>query len=120
MHDLVIRDGTVVDGTDREAFRADVAVDGDRIVEVGRVSGAGAPTLDAAGRGRTLDPGRARLLSHRRERPGRGGGRTSHREAGRTGVARTGEEHDPAMKGSTPGLATGFSGRVGSGREEKR
>jgi N-acyl-D-aspartate/D-glutamate deacylase len=41
VHDLVIRDGMVVDGTGRKAFRADVAVDGDRVVEVGEVTGAG-------------------------------------------------------------------------------
>jgi len=50
MHDLVIRDGTVVDGTGREAFRADVAVDGDRIVEVGRVTSRAVRTLEAGGR----------------------------------------------------------------------
>jgi len=50
MHDLVIRDGSVVDGTGRPAFRADVAVDGDRIVEVGAVRGTGWRTLDAGGR----------------------------------------------------------------------
>ena len=50
MHDLVIRGGSVVDGTGRPAFRADVAVDGDRIVAVGEVKGAGWRTIDAAGR----------------------------------------------------------------------
>ena len=33
-HDLVIRNGSVVDGTGEPARRADVAVDGDRIVAV--------------------------------------------------------------------------------------
>mgnify|MGYP006171433159 CR=1 FL=1 len=32
MYDLVIRGGTVVDGTGGDAFVADIAVDGDRIV----------------------------------------------------------------------------------------
>jgi N-acyl-D-aspartate/D-glutamate deacylase len=50
VHDLVIRNGRVVDGTGRPAFAGDVAVDGDRIVEVGVVRGAGWRTLDAAGR----------------------------------------------------------------------
>ena len=36
-HDLVIRNGSVVDGTGEPARRADVAVDGDRIVAVGDV-----------------------------------------------------------------------------------
>jgi N-acyl-D-amino-acid deacylase len=50
-YDLVIRGGRVVDGTGRRAFRADVAVRGDRVVRVGAVP-AGARTrrtIDAAG-----------------------------------------------------------------------
>jgi N-acyl-D-aspartate/D-glutamate deacylase len=50
MHDLVIRNGSVVDGTGRPAFAADVAVDGARIVAVGNVRERGWRTLDAAGR----------------------------------------------------------------------
>jgi N-acyl-D-amino-acid deacylase len=49
VHELVIRGGTVVDGTGAAAQTADVAVDGGRITEVGRVDGAGARELDAAG-----------------------------------------------------------------------
>src|SRR4051812_5737627 len=49
MHDLVIRNGTVVDGTGAARRRADVAIDGDRIVEVGAVSGRGRREIDAAG-----------------------------------------------------------------------
>jgi len=48
-HDLVIRSGTVVDGTGQERFTADVAIDGDRITEVGRVEGTGASEIDADG-----------------------------------------------------------------------
>jgi N-acyl-D-amino-acid deacylase len=39
MFDVVIRGGTVVDGTGAAAFAGDVAIDGDTIVEVGSVDG---------------------------------------------------------------------------------
>jgi N-acyl-D-aspartate/D-glutamate deacylase len=48
-HDLVIRAGTVHDGLGSDPRTADVAVDGDRIVEVGRVEGRGRAEIDAAG-----------------------------------------------------------------------
>ena len=49
MHDLVIRGGTVVDGTGAPARTADVAVDGDQIVAVGRVDERGREEIDADG-----------------------------------------------------------------------
>jgi N-acyl-D-amino-acid deacylase len=49
MHELVIRGGSVIDGTGAPAFTADVAVDDGRIVEVGDVSGSGRRTIDADG-----------------------------------------------------------------------
>ncbi len=49
MHDLIIRGGTVVDGTGRPPFTGDVAIDGDRITEIGQVSGAAREVLDADG-----------------------------------------------------------------------
>jgi N-acyl-D-amino-acid deacylase len=49
-YDLVVRGGTVVDGTGGEPFRADIAVIGDRIVEVGSVTGSGREEIDATGR----------------------------------------------------------------------
>lgn len=50
MHDLVIRGGTVVDGTGRDRFTADVAVDGGTITAVGRVEGPARQEIDADGR----------------------------------------------------------------------
>ena len=41
MHDIVIRGGTIVDGTGAPASVGDVAIDGDRIVQVGGKAGPG-------------------------------------------------------------------------------
>jgi N-acyl-D-aspartate/D-glutamate deacylase len=49
MHDLVIRNGRVIDGTGAPARSADVAIEGDRIVAVGEVTGAARRELDADG-----------------------------------------------------------------------
>jgi N-acyl-D-aspartate/D-glutamate deacylase len=49
VHDIVIRNGTVIDGTGAPRRRADVAVEGGRIVEVGDVSGRGKEEIDADG-----------------------------------------------------------------------
>jgi len=49
MHDLVIRGGTVVDGTGAAPRRADVAISNDRIVEVGEGVGEGTREIDATG-----------------------------------------------------------------------
>ena len=35
MHDIVIRGGTIVDGTGKPAFTGDLAIAGERLVEVG-------------------------------------------------------------------------------------
>jgi N-acyl-D-aspartate/D-glutamate deacylase len=48
-HDLVVRGGTVVDGTGDERRLADVAVDAGRITAVGDVPGEGREELDAGG-----------------------------------------------------------------------
>ena len=48
-YDLVIRGGTVVDGTGSPARIADVAIDGGRISAVGGVSGRGREEVDATG-----------------------------------------------------------------------
>lgn len=47
-YDLVIRNGTVVDGTGSPRRRADIAVSAGRIVEIGEISGSAARTIDAA------------------------------------------------------------------------
>lgn len=47
MHDLIIKNGTIIDGTGREKFVGDIAIDGKHIVEVGEVSGAARREIDA-------------------------------------------------------------------------
>src|SRR5262245_11958097 len=47
--DLIVKNGMVVDGTGFSRYRADVAVKDGRIVEMGRVRGAAATTIDADG-----------------------------------------------------------------------
>ena len=61
-HDLVIRGGTVVDGTGSEAREADVAVDGDRVSAVGEVTGKGQREIDASGR--LVTPGFVDIHTH--------------------------------------------------------
>ncbi|HEY8216877.1 MAG TPA: amidohydrolase family protein [Acidimicrobiia bacterium] len=62
MHDLVIRGGTVVDGTGAPAVAADVAVDAGRITSVGTVEVEGAHEIDASGR--LVTPGFVDIHTH--------------------------------------------------------
>jgi len=49
MHDLVIRGGTIVDGTGAPSFVGDLAIDGDKIADVGGDIGPGKREIDAQG-----------------------------------------------------------------------
>ena len=62
MHDLVIRGGTVVDGTSAPARVADVAINGDRITAIGNDVGAGRREIDAAGQ--LVTPGWVDIHTH--------------------------------------------------------
>ena len=53
--DLLITNAHVIDGTGQAAYRADIAVNGDRIAAVGQLPAAAGRTIDAAGR--TVMPG---------------------------------------------------------------
>lgn len=48
-HDLVIRNGTVIDGTGAEGYIADVGISGGRIAEIGKIAPNGARSIDAEG-----------------------------------------------------------------------
>jgi N-acyl-D-aspartate/D-glutamate deacylase len=61
-HDLVIRNGSVVDGTGAPARAADVAIDGGRITAVGVVDDAGTEEIDASGA--LVTPGWVDVHSH--------------------------------------------------------
>jgi N-acyl-D-amino-acid deacylase len=61
-HDLVIRNGRIVDGTGNPWFHGDVAVTGDRIVAVGTVTGMARRELDA--RGLVVAPGFIDIHAH--------------------------------------------------------
>ena len=55
MTDLVIRNGTVIDGTGAEPFEADIAIQDGKITAVGKVSARGREEIDA--KGRIVTPG---------------------------------------------------------------
>jgi N-acyl-D-aspartate/D-glutamate deacylase len=49
MHDMVIRGGTIVDGTGAPAFTGDIAIDAGRITAIGTVTARGTQEIDATG-----------------------------------------------------------------------
>ncbi len=61
-YDLVIRGGTVVDGSGADRFKADVAVKDGTIVRVGTIDGKGAQEIDATGR--IVTPGFVDVHTH--------------------------------------------------------
>ncbi|MDO9709407.1 N-acyl-D-amino-acid deacylase family protein [Paracraurococcus lichenis] len=62
MHDVVIRGGTIVDGTGAPAFAGDLAITGDRIVQVGGKAGPGRREVQAEGR--LVTPGWVDVHTH--------------------------------------------------------
>lgn len=61
-HDLVIRNGNLIDGTGAEPVRCDLAIDGDTITAVGLVSATGRREVDAAGH--AVTPGFVDIHTH--------------------------------------------------------
>jgi N-acyl-D-aspartate/D-glutamate deacylase len=62
MHDLVIRNGTIIDGAGAPRFRADVAIDGGLITAIGSDIGKGKQEIDAAGK--IVAPGWVDIHTH--------------------------------------------------------
>ena len=48
-YDLIIRNGTVIDGSGQPGFRADVGVSGSKIAAIGAISERGTREIDATG-----------------------------------------------------------------------
>ncbi len=61
-HDLVIRDGEIVDGTGAEPFAGDIGIDGDTITAIGKVDGRGKEEIRADGL--AVTPGFIDLHTH--------------------------------------------------------
>jgi N-acyl-D-amino-acid deacylase len=62
VHDLIIRGGTIVDGTGAAPFIGDIAIDGDRITAVGKVEGPARREIDATGQ--IVTPGWVDIHTH--------------------------------------------------------
>ena len=62
MHDLVIRNGKIVDGSGNESFMGDIAIDKDRISKIGLVEDQGKKEIDAEGH--LVTPGWVDIHTH--------------------------------------------------------
>jgi N-acyl-D-aspartate/D-glutamate deacylase len=60
--DIVVRGGTVIDGTNSEPFEADVGISGGKIAEIGKIADRGTEEIDA--RGRIVTPGFVDIHTH--------------------------------------------------------
>jgi len=61
-YDLIVRGGTIADGSGGRLFEADIAIRGAKIVAVGTIAGTGAEEIDA--RGRLVTPGFVDIHTH--------------------------------------------------------
>jgi N-acyl-D-aspartate/D-glutamate deacylase len=61
-HDIVVRGGTIVDGTGAEPFTGDIGIGGGRIAEIGKIASKGTREIDAEGH--VVSPGFIDLHTH--------------------------------------------------------
>ena len=61
-YDLLIKNGTIVDGTGNDSFEGDIAVHGGEIKEIGSIESSAKETIDAEGR--TVTPGFVDIHTH--------------------------------------------------------
>ena len=59
---IVVRNGTVIDGTGAAPYEADVAIAGGKIVEIGKIAARGAEEIDA--KGKLVTPGFVDIHTH--------------------------------------------------------
>jgi len=62
MYDLIIRNGTVIDGTGAERFNADVAIKDGKVAKIGQITDAATKEIDAAGK--LVTPGWVDIHTH--------------------------------------------------------
>ncbi len=62
MYDLIIRGGTIVDGTGNPSFVADIAITGERISAIGTITDTATAEIDA--RGKLITPGFVDIHTH--------------------------------------------------------
>ena len=61
-YDLIVRGGSVADGSGGTIFEADIAISGGRVAAVGKIVGRGAEEIDA--RGKLVTPGFVDVHTH--------------------------------------------------------
>lgn len=61
-HDVIIRNGTLIDGTGAAGKRADLAIDGERIAAIGKIDGNAPLEIDATGK--LVTPGFVDIHTH--------------------------------------------------------
>lgn len=62
MYDLIIRNGTVIDGTGADRFAADVAIKDGKVAKIGEITGPATKEIDAAGK--LVTPGWVDIHTH--------------------------------------------------------